>query len=200
MVRVLCVGAALLLSLSAVARTSFTPIPADKPGEKPSGLTAQVVSYDGATNGEITVDVKNPTGAPIEFAAAGLYFVPSVDPDHSPQRLGAVGSYQVQTKDTWARHEKLSIPAGATVRTRMDVYCIDSHRPSPTSSTPFHLASDRIPVAITQAIHQEAAAASAPMGGMAAPAAKSIVQGTVWKNRDARWVKLDGEGKQEAGK
>lgn len=199
MIRSLCVGA-LLLSLSAGARVSFQPLPPEKPGDKPSGLQAMVVSYDGNTNGELTIDVKNPTGAPIEFTAAGLYFVPTGDPDKSPQRLGAVGSYQVQAQDKWSRQEKVAIPAGATIRTRLDVYCIDSHRPSPTSSTPFHLAKDRVPVNITQAIHRDATKAAESMGGVAAPAAKSAVQSQVWKNRDAKWVPLDGEGKQELTK
>jgi hypothetical protein len=200
MVRMLCVGATLLLSLSAAARVSFQPLPPEKPGDPATGLTAMVVSYDGNTNGALTIDVKNPTGAALDFTATGLYFVPIGDPDKSPQRLGAVGSYEVQRQDKWSRQEKISIPAGATVRTRLDVYCIDSHRPSPSSSTPFSIAKDRVPVNISRAIHEDATKASEGMGGMAAPAAKSAVQGTVWKVRDRSWVKLDGEGKQEATK
>jgi len=34
----------------------------------------------------------------------------------------------------------------------------------------------------------------------AAPAAKGAVQSEVWKNRDKKWIKLDGEGEQEAAK
>jgi len=196
MVRSLCVTVTLFLSLSALARPGFAPVPADKPGEKASGLLAQIVSYDGSTNGTLTVDLKNPTGAAVELTPAGLYFVPVGDPDHSPQRLGAVGSAQVDG----ARKDKLTIAAGATVRAKLDVYCIDSHRSSPTPETPFALAKDRIPAKITQAIHTEAQAATKSMGGMAAPAAKSAVQSTVWKNRDRQWVPLQGEGTQEATK
>ncbi len=199
MVRTLCVGATLFLGLTAAAK-SFDPLPPEKSGDKPSGLEAQIVAYNGNTNGELTIDVKNPTGAPIEFAAAGLYFVPTGDPDKSPQRLGAVGSYQVEKENKWERNDKLAIPPGATVRTRLDVYCIDSHRPSPTSQTPFRIAKDRVPVNIIRAIHQDATKATQTLGGMASPAAKSTVQGEVWKNRDRNWVKLDGEGKQEATK
>lgn len=188
MVRAWCVGVTLFLGLSAFAKPGFEPVPSEKPGEKPTGLLAQIVAYDGATNGVLTVDVKNPTGAPIAFSAAGLYFVPVGDPDQSPQRLGAVGGHALQ------------IAPGATVRTKLDVYCIDSHRPSPTSATPFKLAKDRIPAKITQAIHEDAQKATESMGGIAAPAAKSTVQGTVWKNRDRQWVPLQGEGAQEATK
>jgi hypothetical protein len=200
MIRSFCVGAALLLSLSAVAKPAFAPLPPEKPGDGPTGLLAQIVAYDGNTNGELTLDVQNPTGAPIDFVATGLFFVPTGDPDKSPQRLGAVGSYQVRKEEKWSRQEKIAIPAGATVRTRLDVYCIDSHRPSPTSSTPFRLAKDRVPVNISQNIYKNAKKASETMGGMAAPAAKSAVQGEVWKTRDSKWVPLEGEGKQEATK
>jgi hypothetical protein len=31
-------------------------------------------------------------------------------------------------------------------------------------------------------------------------AAKSEIQSEVWRSRDSKWVPLDGEGKQEAGK
>ena len=68
------------------------------------------------------------------------------------------------------------------------------------SSTPFHLAKDRVPVDITKAIHRDATKAAESMGGIASPAAKATVQGEVWKNRDRQWVPLDGEGKQEATK
>lgn len=201
MLRTLCVGVTLLFSLAAAASKSFVPLPPEKPGDLPSGLQAQIVGYSGSTNGALTLDVRNPTGAPIEFAAAGLYFVPTGDPDKSPQRLGAVGSYEVQSKEqTWKRQEKISIAPGMTVRTRLDVYCIDSHRPSPTSSTPFRLAKDRVPVDITQAIHRDSTEAAKSYGGVAAPAAKSAVQTEVWKNRDRKWVPLDGESRQEANK
>lgn len=196
MLRSLGVAAVLLVSLSASAKAAFQPLPPEKGGGDPSGLEALVVGYDGSTNGQMMVDVRNPTGAPIEFAAAGLYFVPVGNPDQSPQRLGAVGPYQVNKKT----QERLAIPAGTTVRAHLDVYCIDSHRPSPSSSTPFRISRDRLPARITQSIDVEARKATASMGGLAAPAAKGTIQGTVWKTRDEKWIKLDGEGKQEVGK
>jgi hypothetical protein len=85
---------------------------------------------------------------------------------------------------------------------KLDVYCIDSHRASPSSSTGFGLAKDRVPKRIVEAIARDADKATRGLGGVAspAPAAKSAVQSEVWKNRDAKWIELDGEGKQEAGK
>ena len=183
-----------LWSLSVFA--AFVPVPAEKPGGTPTGLEAQIVGYDGSTNGEMTVDVRNPTASPLEFAAAGLYFVPTGDPETSPQRLGAVGPYQVNKQ----QQEKMKIPPGATVRAHLDVYCIDSHRSSPTSKTPYHLAKDRVPPTITQAIDVEAREVTKRTGGISAPASKGAVQGTVWKHRDRKWVPLDGESKQELSK
>lgn len=184
----------LAFAVSAVAGT-FDPVPA-APGGKPSGLQLRVVTYDGSVNGAITVEVKNPTASPLDFTASGLFFVPDVDPDQAPQRLGAVGGLVHQK----VRAEKLSIAGGATEKLTLDVYCIDSHRPSPSSSTPFRVAKARLPPQLAQDIDTNTKNAAASYGGVPAPAAKSAVQSEVWKSRDSKWIKLDGEGKQEAGK
>ncbi len=42
--------------------------------------------------------------------------------------------------------------------------------------------------------------AAAPYGGVSSPRAKGAVHQQVWKNRDDKWIKLGGEGAQEAGK
>lgn len=187
------IAATLFVCLPAFAASQ--PLPPE-PGGKPTGLQVRVVSYNGSTNGAITLEVRNPTKDPQDFTAAGLFFVPAVDPDKAPQRLGAVGPYEVDA----TRYEKLKIAPGATVRANLDVYCIDSHRSSPSSNTPFRIAKERLPRQLTQAIDAESKAVAAPMGGVIAPAAKSAVQGTVWKNRDAKWIPVEGESKQEAGK
>ncbi len=181
----------LALAVPAVA-ASFDPLP----GSPPNGLLLRVVKYDGSVNGAITVEVKNPTATPVDFVAAGLFFVPDVDPDHAPQRLGAVGGFVHQA----TRGEKLTLAAGATETLTLDVYCIDSHRPSPSTATPFRVAKERMPPQLARDIDTNAKNASSRYGGVAAPAAKSVVQGEVWKSRDGKWIKLDGEGKQEAGK
>ena len=174
---------------------AFQPLPPES-GGKATGLQLRVVSYNGSTNGAITVEVKNTTKEAQEFSAAGLFFVPAMDPDKAPQRLGAVGPYEVDA----TRYERMKIAPGATVKANLDVYCIDSHRSSPSSNTHFRIAKERLPPQLVQAIDTEAKAVSAPMGGVSAPPAKSAVQSTVWKNRDAKWIPVEGESKQEIGK
>ena len=181
--------------LAAALLAAFQPLPPES-GAKPTGLQVRVVSYNGSTNGAITVEVKNTTKEPQEFSAAGLFFVPAMDPDKAPQRLGAVGPYEVDA----SRYERMKIAPGASVKANLDVYCIDSHRSSPSSTTPFRIAKERLPPQLTQAIDAEAKTVSAPLGGVSARPAKSAVQSTVWRNRDAKWIPVEGESKQEIGK
>jgi hypothetical protein len=173
----------------------FVPVPAP-PGGKPSGLLMRVVRYDGSTNGALTIEVKNPTAKPREFGAQGLFFVPNVNPDEAPQRLGAVGGFTHGEE----RAETLAVAPGATEELTLDVYCIDSHRQSPSPETPFRVARNRMPPALSQTIERTTKAVAAPLGGVAAPAAKSAIQSQVWGTRGGKWIKLDGEGQQEAGK
>jgi hypothetical protein len=196
----LLVVGGLLIGLPAHADNSFAPIPADQTGGRPTGLEMRIVKYEGGTNGIITVDVRNGNKQATEFTAKGLYFVPTANADTAPQRLGAVGPFQQKTGDGWQRAEKTSIPAGATVQLKLDIYCIDSHRGSPSASTSFRIAKDRVPKDLSQAIDQAATAATAGKGGVSAPANKPAVQSEVWTTRDRKWIKLDGEGKQEDAK
>jgi hypothetical protein len=184
---------------SAIAADRFAKVPALK-GQRSNGLVIRIVQYAGNTNGAITVDVKNPSGEPQEFTAKGLYFVPQGNANEAPQRLGAVGPFQVLSAGGQQRADHLTIAPGATERLALDVYCIDSHRASPGPSTPFRIAKDRVPPALTKAINDDAISAARSYGGVSAPAAKANVQSEVWKNRDAKWIELDGEGKQEIGK
>ncbi len=185
----------LLSSLPSFA-AKFQPVPAE-PNAKPTGLQMRVLRYNGGTNGAITVELKNPTGAPLEFAAQGVFFVPDVDPDKSPQRLGAVGPFiRTGKKD---REDKLSLAANETAELTLDVYCIDSHRPSPNSETPFRISTERMPRELSQGIDENTKNAAKGYGGVNAAPAKSAVQTEVWNTRNKKWIKLDGEGKQEAG-
>jgi len=174
-------------------------VPPAEPAGKPQ-LKLKVSKYEGGTNGELTVEVTNPGTAPADFDAQGLYFVPTGDPDHAPQRLGAVGPFQVTTEQGSPRKAKLTVPAGGKATLRLDVYCIDSHRRSPRTGDDFEMASARMPKQLSSEIHSQAGKAAERVGGYAAPAAKSSVQSEVWKARDKKWIKLDGEGKQEAVK
>lgn len=195
-----CFGAfGLLMVRSAAAATGFEKLPGEQ--GKTSPLLMRIVQYEGSTNGAITVEVKNPTGQTQEFSAKGIYFVPTGNPNEAPQRLGAVGPFQLQSANgTSQRMDHTAIGAGATARMTLDVYCIDSHRASPSSSTSFRVAKERAPKPLVQSIDQDATRAAADYGGVSAPAAKGAVQSEVWKNRDKKWIKLDGEGAQEAAK
>jgi hypothetical protein len=192
--------AVLFVAAPAFADTQFAPIPAEQTQGKPTGLELRITRYNGATNGVLEVEVRNPSRQAVEFSAKGLYFVPDGDPDHAPQRVGAVGPFQVKTASGWQREQHMALTPGSTTAMKLDVYCIDSHRSSPSSGTSFHVAKDRVPKPIREAIDFDADNAAKPMGGVAAPAAKSAVQSQVWKNRDKNWVPLDGEGRQEAAK
>lgn len=177
----------------------YRKLPATEKGvETPFEL--RVVKYDGAVNGQLLVEVRNTGKQPAQFAAEGLYFVPDGDPDKAPQRLGAVGPLQVKGEKGWESKDTVAIAAGDSVKVMLDVYCIDSHRPSPSSATKFRLGKTRLPKTLSRSIARDARKSAADNGGYAAPAAKSAVQGEVWKNRDAKWIKLDGEGAQEAAK
>jgi hypothetical protein len=192
-------GLGIVTSSPARGAEHFDRLPAEKPG-KSMELLIRIVEYAGSSNGAITVDVKNPTNQPQQFTARGLYFVPLGNANEAPQRLGAVGPFQVERAGGFERREQLTIEPGKTERLVLDVYCIDSHRASPGSSTGFRVARDRVPAKLTREIYDDAAASADAFGGLAAPAAKGAVQSQVWKNRDKSWIPLDGEGKQEVGK
>ena len=185
----------LAAAVPALAATGFDPLPPN-PNEKPSGLLIRVVRYEGSTNGGMTVELKNPTAQAAEFSAGGLFFVPDVDPDRAPQRLGAVGSFTNKGE----RGERLTIAAGGSVRLGLDVYCIDSHRSSPTSTTPFRIGKERMPRELSQTIDANSKRAAESLGGVHAAPAKGAVQSEVWKARNDKWIKLDGESQQEANK
>jgi hypothetical protein len=192
-------GLVILRPAAATAAGGFDKLPGEQ--GKTSPLLMRIVQYEGSTNGAITVEVKNPTGQAQEFSAKGIYFVPTGSANEAPQRLGAVGPFQLQSANgTSQRIDHTTIAAGATARMTLDVYCIDSHRASPSSSTSFRVAKDRVPPSLTRAIDDDAQKAAEGYGGVSANAAKPAVQSEVWKNRDKKWIKLDGEGKQEAAK
>lgn len=174
--------------------TAFKSVPGTK-------LQIRAVEYNGSTNGTLTVQVKNSQKSSQKFSATGLYFVPEGDADKAPQRLGAVGPMQMATAKTV---NELEIAAGATVEVQLDVFCIDSHRPSPSPSNRFNIGASKLPKELAAQIETRANAAVGKQAeaGAAAPrpAAKSDIQTEVWRSRDAKWVELDGEGKQEAAK
>jgi hypothetical protein len=192
----------LIAAAAAPARAdkAFAPAPPLEAGGKPTGLSLRIVDYEGATNGVLKVEVKNTRSEPAPFSARGLYFVPDGNANEAPQRLGAVGPFSVKTERGWERRDSLTLPPHSKAEVELDVYCIDSHRGSPGPTTGFHVAKGRVPAALSNEIARDAERAAASYGGVAAPAAKGAVQSQVWRNRDKKWLPLDGEGAQEADK
>jgi hypothetical protein len=192
--------ASAVFAAPARADHAYAAAPPLEVGGKPSGVSLRIVKYDGATNGVLEVEIKNTRAEPAQFSARGLYFVPDGNANDAPQRLGAVGPFSVQTPRGWERRESMTLPPGGAAKLKLDVYCIDSHRGSPSSSTDFHVAKGRVPKRLSDDIAADAVRAAAPLGGVLAPEAKPAVQSQVWKNRDRNWLKLEGEGAQEADK
>lgn len=176
--------------------TSFKRVPR-------STLQIRAVSYDGATNGSLTVQVQNPTTQVQTFRADGLYFIPDGDPNTAPQRLGAVGPIHLATTSQ-VELQQIELLPGSTVEVVLDVFCIDSHRSSPSPQNTFRVANARMPRSLVSTIEHRATAAVAEerAKGAVAPrkAAKSKIQSEVWRSRDSQWIELDGEGRQEQGK
>ena len=166
-------------------------------------LEIRATTYDGSTNGTLTVEIRNRAKTAQKFAATGLYFVPEGDPDSAPQRLGAVGPMQI-TRGEGKEQTELVIAAGATIEVKLDVFCIDSHRSSPSPQNVFNIGASRMPKELAATIEgraDNAVRAKRASGDRAPrPAAKSDIQSEVWKSRDAKWIQLDGEGSQEAVK
>jgi hypothetical protein len=165
-------------------------------------LEVRAIQYDGAVNGRLHVQVRNPAKTAQKFSAQGLYFVPEGNPDTAPQRLGAVGPMQIANDGKEV--SEVDVAPGATLEVVLDVFCIDSHRPSPSPQNSFNIGAKRMPRELAQTIETraDAAVAAERAQGKAAPrpAAKSAIQGEVWRSRDSKWIELDGEGKQEVGK
>ncbi len=158
-------------------------------------LQMRTVAYDGSTNGRMVVEVQNTAKTEQTFEAAGLYFVPEADPKEAPQRLGAAGPFELVTARGASGEplQKLSIAPGATVRLELHVFCIDSHRSSPTSETPFAVAKRRMPKALRTTIQSGTTKILRRHKGKVAPKATSEIQSHVWETRDADWIELEGE-------
>lgn len=177
--------------------TKFSRVPDSK-------LQIRAIEYDGSTNGVLKVQLKNSEKTSQKFAATGLYFVPEGDPDKAPQRLGAVGPMQLASGASAKELQSIDVPAGETIEVALDVFCIDSHRSSPSPRNVFNVGNKRMPKELASKIESsanQAVSAERAKGSHAPrPAAKSAIQSEVWKSRDARWIELDGEGSQEATK
>ena len=169
------------------------PLPALAGGQ--STIQLRIIRYTGGVNGEMVVEVQN-TGSKTEtFNAQGLYFVPEGDPDKAPQRLGAAGPFVLEGKNEKPL-DQLPLAPRAKAQVRLQVFCIDSHRSSPSASHSFRTGKDRLPRELRSEIDGKAKAALRQHGGKM-PAAKEAIQSEVWGARNKKWIQLDGERKNE---
>jgi hypothetical protein len=187
--------------LAALARPAmadkFVPLP--DLGGKGEDLKIRVVRYDGSTNGKMVVDVRNTGKTRTRFVAEGIYFVPAGDPEKAPQRLGAAGPFTIVAQGQKAAPsslQELVLQPGETRQLQLDVFCIDSHRSSPSSSTSFAVAGKRMPKELRQTIASDAAKIIHRNKGDVEKS-KGEIQSTTWQARDSKWIKLQGERQQE---
>jgi hypothetical protein len=187
-----CLG---LSSVAGAKAPAFGPIPVE--GKTKTSLQMRVVEYKGGTNGKMLIEVRN-DGAKVEaFKAKGIYFVPDGEAEKAPQRLGAAGPFEAQLQGEWTTMKDLKVQPGAVVQMKLDVFCIDSHRASPNSSTKFSFATKRLPKELTKKIESGTKHLMKEKKVKNAIGAKGAVQGYIWKTRDAKWIKLQGERKDE---
>jgi hypothetical protein len=164
---------------------------------KAQPLTMRVVAYDGSTNGRMVVEVVNSGKQTETFIADGIYFVPNGNPEMAPQRLGAAGPIIIVEDGVEKTYlEGIQIPPGSKQTVRLEVFCIDSHRSSPSSDSKFGFAAERLPRELRQKITHGARQIIRENQGDVAKA-KPAIQSHMWETRDADWIKLDGERKQE---
>ena len=180
---------------TAIAAPAFTPLPTLH--KKTTQLVLRVVEYKGGTNGKMIVDVKNNGTKVEEFEAKGLYFVPKGDPEVAPQRLGAAGPFQAKRNGKWEPRDKLRLEPKQVTRLELDVFCIDSHRSSPSSNTKFDFASERLPSELSKEIETGTKALLEAKKVRNARDASSEVQSYIWQTRNKKWLKLHGERADE---
>jgi len=169
------------------------------PGAGAKALQMRTVKYNGSTNGRMVVQVRNKGKTTETFDAAGLYFVPGGDPEKAPQRLGAAGPFEVVGAEGASGEaiQKLKIAPGESVELELHVFCIDSHRSSPDSSTNFAVANKRMPKKLRTEIQTGATKVLKRHKNKVAPDAAAEIQSQIWETRDADWVKLEGERAHE---
>jgi len=198
--RVCVIIAALLLvaggaSAETLSSRGFSPMPA-RAGQTNS-LKIKFVRYTGGASGRMVVDLRNDSRKSTTFQPKGLFFVPQMDPERAPQRLGAAGPFEVDQGQGWVLHQKISVRPGKTVRVKLQVFCLDSHRSSPSVSQRFRIAKKLLPKSIRKTIVAGAAKTYRKYKGRLAAPAASEVQGKVWRTRNKKWIKIEGERKNE---
>lgn len=175
---------------------NFVAMPEAKASNE--NLKIRFVKYDGSTNGAMVVEVKNTGRSVATFDSDGLFFVPKGDPEKAPQRLGAAGPFTeiAGSKQIVRQKGELAIAAGETKKLRLEVFCIDSHRSSPNPSTKFSIAKNKLPKSLRKELKTSNQAIYRSNKGDLKKA-KSAVQSNMWKTRDKKWIKLEGERAKE---
>jgi hypothetical protein len=178
----------LTLAPSLAFASDFIPLP--EVGGKNKQLEIRFVRYTGGSSGKMIVDIRNKSSKRATFKAKGLFFVPQGDAERAPQRLGAAGPFEALGQQL----DSIKLTAGATKRLKLQVFCLDSHRSSPSSGQGFKVAKKRLPKRLQNTIESGAQRIlRKPKGG----AANSEIQSHVWKTRNKKWIKLEGERKRE---
>jgi hypothetical protein len=186
----------LALASPALADKSFAPLPAGD-GAKTT-LQIRQLDFSGGASGHIVVEVRNPARQVQKFQARGLYFVPDGNAQSAPQRVGAVGPFEVREGQGWQRKEELMVQPGETVRLKLHTFCLDSHRGSPGKGQGYKIARERLPKELMKQNEAAASRALKSKGGKI-DAAQSEIQSDVWKNRNKKWIMLEGERVDEKG-
>ncbi len=165
---------------------------------KTKNLELRILNYDGGTNGAMVVEVKNSGSKVATFNALGLFFVPLQTANEAPQRLGASGpSTEKVAKSERVYTGGVKLKAGETKLLRLEVFCIDSHRASPTSATKFSLAKKTLPKSLTADMRKSNEKIYKSNKG-SLKGSKDSIQKNMWEQRNKKWIKVEGEGKQES--
>lgn len=170
----------------------FAPLPAQK--GRSTRLEIRFVEYKG---GQVIADVRNRTRRPLVFDPQGLYFVPDGNPEKAPQRMGAAGTFEVLESEAWKVRDKMKVAAKKVMRVRLQVFCLDSHRASPSNGQGFSVARRRLPRGLQKRIVKGANSALMGRGARQLPSARNSAQAHIWKVRNSRWIRLEGERRNE---
>ncbi len=159
-----------------------------------SAVQLRIVSRDSVS---FVVEVTNPLDDVARFDGIGLYFVPDTASDE--QRLGVVAAGQIaKAGGGWVdAADVTSIDPHKSIRLKLTTYCLDEQRAAPEQSTSFHLASRRMPTALTIALAGAArTVASLPKTNDRYDA----TQQAVWRVRTSMPVALIGDAAPRVSK
>ena len=190
---VLAVTALWLTPQGASARgKSFAKLPAQK--GKQTKLEIRMMGY---RNGKLVAEVRNRSRRTQTFDPQGLYFVPNGNPEKAPQRMGAAGPFEVLQSGTWKAKRRMKVASGKRFKVRLHLFCLDSHRASPSNGQGFTVARKRLPKRLQKRIVKGTRRIFAAEGAYARPSAKSAAQSHIWRVRNSKWIRLQGERRKE---